>query len=127
MTKVIRVKGNTYLYGTIIEKGNNNNGTYIKFSDGTMIITQKVTWSGTIDISWGTLYQSEQISLPNFPVSFIEIPTITYSIDGTGKAWLFNNGSKSSKVKAGSVNIVRPTILSSGDFYISVIAIGKWK
>ena len=37
MAKVIKLKNNTYLYGTIIEKGNNETGTYLKFSDGTLI------------------------------------------------------------------------------------------
>ena len=47
MTKVIQFKDDTYLYGTIIEHGNNSRGYYIKYSDGTLIqygfITKNLT------------------------------------------------------------------------------------
>lgn len=127
MANVIKLKNNTYLYGTIIEKGSNANGNYIKYSDGTLITHQRVSVTTTIDTAWGTLYQSPQITLPRFPVSFIDKPTVTYSIDGPGKAWLFNNGSSTSAVQPGSVCIARPTVFSSNTFAVSVIAIGRWK
>lgn len=132
IVSVLLEKGNTATDFTQYQgigyiSGSNANGNYIKYDDGTLITYQRVEWTGTVNTAWGTLYQSAQINLPRFPVPFIEAPTITYSVDGTGKVWLFNNGSTTSTTQPGAVCLARPTTLTSGTFYISVIAIGRWK
>ena len=63
MAKVIKFKNNTHLYGTIIEKGSNSNGKFIKFSDGTAICR------GNMNISTSavnTFYSNEK----DFPIEF---------------------------------------------------------
>lgn len=42
MAKVIQFKDNTYLYGSIMEKGSNENGNFIKYSDGTLLCYGRV-------------------------------------------------------------------------------------
>ena len=40
---------------TVVESGSNANGEYIKYADGTMICTKKVTGQAKITATWGNL------------------------------------------------------------------------
>ena len=75
MTKIIKFKDNTYLYGTLIEEGSNNNGEWEKYSNGKLI--QRGTFD-VGDISFNTAVgnayrgaNSENIVVINYPLSFI--------------------------------------------------------
>lgn len=65
MTKIIKFKNDTHLYGTIIAKGSNSNGKYIKFSDGTLICRGQISCSTS---AVNTLYSNEK----DFPVEFAD-------------------------------------------------------
>ena len=116
---------------TIIESGSNVNGSYIKYSDGTMVVSQIV--EGSIDISkaWGSLYVSEDIKLPNFPVSFIKNPTTVVSPQtqsGTQFMLVGSGGSgNGDKTFGGHYALVRPNSRTAVTYVLEVIAIGKWK
>ena len=46
--------------GYIVESGSNDNGSWIKYSDGTMICTKKITFTNVvIDEAWGAAYSSK--------------------------------------------------------------------
>ena len=63
--------------GEIIESGSNSNGEYIKFSDGTMICRKYINFGQkAISNKWGSFYESEKITIGNYPEPFIEIPQI---------------------------------------------------
>ena len=115
----------------IIESGSNVNGSYIKYSDGTMVVSQIV--EGSIDISkaWGSLYVSEDIKLPNFPVSFIKNPTTVVSPQtqsGTQFMLVGSGGSgNGDKTFGGHYALVRPNSKKGVAYVLEVIAIGKWK
>lgn len=126
MPKVIKLKNDTYLYGTILEKGSNSNGDYIKFSDGTMICTKVVNWKGNINTPWGVLYDSDVIEFGNYAMPFIETPIITANQISSGGALIeaiFN----SSKTSFGGCWLCRPTSITNITCSINLIAIGKWK
>lgn len=58
----------------VTEKGTNANGTYVKFSDGTMICHGRVSISSlAITTPWGALYLSPALSVI-FPATFVGAP-----------------------------------------------------
>ena len=89
MSKSIKLKNNTYWdidsirangksIGYIVESGSNDNGSWIKFSDGTMICRGVVTTGDVSFTAWGSLYQYEVPSV-SFPLSFIDVPHIDFT------------------------------------------------
>lgn len=61
----------------IIESGSNDNGSYIKFADGTMI--QWGTYdTGLTDFTteFGSVFYNQLNSTINFPLAFVDIPSI---------------------------------------------------
>lgn len=112
--------------GYIVESGSNDNGNYIKYSDGTMICRNKMTINKAVNIAYGVLYRSEGIDFSNFPKAFIDIPDISYSCIGINTAFIVN-WSASTKEKIGSLIAIRPTTTNAQDYIISYTAIGNWK
>lgn len=120
----------TYL-DTIVESGSNANGSWTKWSDGTMIIDKIISETADITTAWGNLYVSRDINLGSFPVSFIETPTVVVSPQtqtGTQYMLVGNGGyGYATNVNAGSVALVRPNSRTSVAYRLEVIAKGKWK
>lgn len=112
--------------GYIVESGSNNNGSYIKFSDGTMICRNKKTFNIAANIAYGALFRTEGIDFPNFPVAFKDVPDISCFCIGVNTA-LLANWNVSTKEKIGPLIGIRPTSTNAQDYIISYIAIGKWK
>lgn len=118
-----------YING-IIESGNNSNGNWIKYTDGTMICTRTI--AATIDCtnSWGTLYYGQNNDKYNFAQSFIEPPILNlqYSTSETISfipivylgIVIDNDGFK-------RIEIARPNSVANVYVKVYVIAIGKWK
>ena len=111
--------------GYIVESGSNDNGSWIKYSDGTMICTKKV--SGTIDMTtaWYTLYSGE-FNLGSSPQTFISAPFVNYSMVGE-YAFVSGTTKKPTTTSLGNVMLVRPSSLTNMPYEIDIIAIGKWK
>ena len=66
---------------SIVESGSNENGNWIKYADGTMICTAtKVFKKIDINNSWGSLYETAELTLGNFPQQCISTPTVINSI-----------------------------------------------
>ena len=112
--------------GYIEESGSNDNGSYIKYSDGTMICTKKV--KGTIDITktWYMLYTGS-LNLGSSPQTFITTPVVNYSMIGE---YAFLGGSLSAKPtidNLGSIMLIRPSSQSNTSYEIDIVAIGRWK
>lgn len=117
--------------GYIEESGSTEYGSYIKYSDGTMICYK--TLSGTTDVTtaWGTLYTSADLAIGWFPVNFISRPTILFSPQtqsGTQYMIVGNGGGNSGDLsRFGNVALVRPTSRTGVQYIIDAMAIGKWK
>lgn len=130
MPKVIKLKNNTFLFGTIIETIENENGTAIKFSDGTMICKNIVHLSlpGT-SILYDILYYKECFAgWTEYPIPFIETPVVQLSLVGHGTVIFIqqaDNGNKN--VPDGFYYYSTKNITTNQVFDISYIAIGKWK
>lgn len=114
--------------GTIVESGSNANGSYIKWSDGTMIcmkeVSENVTWS-----TWGNYWQeSSSINLGDFPVAF-KSGTVPFEIvqNKNAAAAMASGGASSvSNTSAGSMRVYRPNNPGTVTATIDVIAIGRW-
>ena len=119
-----------YING-IVESGSNTNGSWTKWADGTMIINKTVLGTANITNAWGSLYVSADINLGDFPVAFIETPTIVVSPQTqTGTQYmLVGNGGRSygTETNAGYVALVRPNSRTGVAYRLEVIAKGKWK
>lgn len=108
-----------------VESGSNTNGSYIKFSDGTMICRKYINFGKkAITTTWGSFYESEKITIGNYPEPFIEIPQIF--IMPLNTFFIEKESSSISKTSWGDFYATRP---ASATMYIPVdcFAIGKWK
>ena len=111
--------------GQIIESGSNTNGSYIKFSDGTMICRKYINFGQkSISNTWGSFYESEKITIGNYPKPFIEIPQIF--IMPLNTFFIEKDSTSITKTSWGDFYATRPV---SAIMYIPVdcFAIGKWK
>ena len=119
-----------YING-IVESGSNTNGSWTKWADGTMIINKTVLGTANITNAWGSLFISNEINLGNFPVAFIEMPTIVVSPQTqTGTQYMLAGQGGSgygTETNAGNVALVRPNSRTSVAYRLEVIAKGKWK
>ena len=111
---------------SVVESGSNDNGSWIKYSDGTMICYKS---TGEIDMnittSWGSLYEGN-ISVGNLPAEFIETPTIFVTPFGSGML-IEQGGIYASKTSWGNITGVRPNSVENVKARFHLMAIGKWK
>lgn len=119
---------------SVVESGSNNNGSWIKFADGTMICRFTQIINVAVTNAWGSLYGGK-FSVHDYPQEFIDIPeasiTLVANNDGNYGGWIGNNGGtddiRPTKKNIGEFVMLRPTTTSNGIYKVQVIAIGKWK
>lgn len=127
MAKVIKLKDNTYLFGTIIESGSNSNGNYVKYSDGTLIqwgTTNISTSSTSFEIGGVTTYRSNQIQ-QKLPLNFINTSSMSVSAQIEGGAGVLNF-----IYTISGTSYITLTLQSTSSNYsrtIKWMIIGKWK
>lgn len=112
----------------IVEFGENGNGKYIRWADGTQICTKNFAYSSTAEDQEGALYYGTRTSLGNYAAPFIgELPQISATIYGLQSCFI--DTLKSSSLESpGTVNIYRTVKTTSKvNVTISIIAIGRWK
>lgn len=116
---------------SIIESGSNENGSWIKYADGTMICTKTVIGTTNINVSWGSLYESPQVPLGDFALPFIETPKVfaNNSIPSgkSGNGFFIEWVDGITNTSLGSVILVRPLQGNNSKYNIDLFAIGKWK
>lgn len=112
--------------GYIVESGSNNNGSWIKYSDGRLITMHKVTRTLARTSAWGNMYESTtQADLGNYPMAFKDIPFVYVTLHEVNA--LLEAVQFSSANNAGKVYILAPTLSESADYTFQVLAIGRWK
>ena len=119
---------------SVVESGSNNNGSWIKFADGTMICRFTQIINVAVTNAWGSLYGGK-FSVHDYPQEFIDIPeasiTLVANNDGNYGGWIGNNGGtddiRPTKKNIGEFVMLRPTTTSNGYYKVQVIAVGKWK
>lgn len=113
---------------TIIETGTNNNGTYIKYADGTMICTKKITGQAKITSTWGNLYDTgdNPLDLGNWAIPFIDVPIVSISFYGANGQWVEGFQTSTTKEKIGKISIASATSKTANSYY-NIIGIGRWR
>ena len=129
-TRMNHIEGGIYdnsvAISNIIESGSNSNGSWIKYSDGTMICYQSFTCNVNYSTKYGSGYYAEITDeIKSFPVSFIETPKVSIGLAtnyGIGCALRDTNTEKC------ATNIFVYTFASRTDtITLNIIAIGRWK
>ncbi len=109
---------------TVLESGKN----YTKYSDGTLICTGEKSFSNISMLAYGSLYRSVSIKFDDFPVEFVDVPNVSYSLkeSNSENGSILNRIIMPTKTFAGNVCIVKENNKQvSGT--LSYRAIGKWK
>lgn len=142
MSKSIKLNDNTYLdssgvthnrvlLSTILESkiiydsGSNSNGSYIRYTDGTMICYINKAFLVDTNIAWGNVYESVNVQLGSFPQPFVEKPVVTVSCVGGTTVWV--EALNATRTSLGSSWFMRPVSTKNVSTELSFIAIGKWK
>lgn len=123
-----------YING-IVESGSNDNGNWIKYADGTMIcISVKLFENVSVTNTWGNLYETPELSLGDFPQSFISTPTgincsmiTNANTNGKGSAGFIEYIVQTTATSWGKTAITKPVSSSASNIGLSLMAIGKWK
>lgn len=121
-----------------VQSGGSTNNRWIKYPDGTMIVTQKydINLANTTYAYWGaniTEYYLQSVP-PNFSQPFVGTPYCTYSIECDYSFWVMNNAtladSPATNTRSARISLLRPrdaSAVSSGTVTVTVTAIGRWK
>lgn len=130
----------------VVESGENSNGRYVKFADGTMICQGSKTFTSVAcNIAYGGLYRSGASNqMDDFPVEFYDIPVVNFGVtNGSASGNNSNTGPivvVFMKTNTDTTNIYVPTKTNPGRVSIAVgvsqtistitisyTAIGRWK
>ena len=122
-------RGNWKKLMFITETGSNNNGNYMKFDDGTLICTKRITGTVNISSGWGNGQTSSGISLGNWAYEFLDEPVATVSCkrgQGGYNYWL-GALQDTSKTFIGNITLLRFTSSNNVNYIIYATGIGRWK
>lgn len=109
----------------IVEKGSNSNGSYIKYSDGTMICSALVTGTSNLSDYWGQFKRTQENIPVTFPMPFVDTPNVV----ATGAAY---EGVVSVLIGARlqdhfKFTALKPNANTGTKYAFLYQAIGKWK
>ena len=114
----------------IIERGNNANGEYIKWADGTMVCTKSATVQSGPAETWGAIF-ALPAHIGSFPAAFTDKPFVSvYVYSPTAGHLMTSNSPNLDPTQIIEVDAIRPTGVSVGTQYpvtYSLLAIGRWK
>lgn len=110
----------------ITESGSNENGSYIKFDDGTMICYGRITKTLAITIPFGTLFRNDNDTLIiEYPVQFYNTaPALSVANSGSQTVF-FANQTNLTTLNA-KMYAMRPTSVTA-NLLVDWQAIGRWK
>lgn len=114
---------NSVAISNIIESGSNSNGSWIKYSDGTMICTKQI---GT-DISttlWSNGIYYSDYNTGNWAQTFSKLNGVQ-ATSLTNQWWC--NVSNSTTSNSGTLRLMRPDNASPVYFSASIVGFGRWK
>lgn len=123
----VRIEGSP-LADFVIQQGVSGAWTYRKWKSGTAECWCQYSFTATVSIAWGVLYESSAISLPAFPFTFAEIPQVHISAGNCNYAMFVERGSTNawaSKTSPGVMYVVRPNTVPSASYQVNIYAIGK--
>lgn len=119
----------------IVESGSNENGSWIKYADGTMICTmiRSANFDMTTGIQWGSLYVWNYDEHVLFPQRFVDIPIVNineYPQTNGSSSFLINYNKPVITVDSYvCIAVARPVLSTNNnaqiDFHFT--ARGRWK
>jgi len=115
--------------GAIIERGNNANGEYTKYADGTMVCYATYTDSSHTNQAAGNVYRKPLIGI-NTPVTFIGtnaqfVAPLWESGDSIVTRWC-GNGAMGAASNSWNFEAFATTALSEVSVSFQLVAIGRW-
>lgn len=115
----------------VFEKGQNENGYYIKFKNGMAICFNSETFSNVPGgNALGNLYRSNSVALKNFPIQFSVPPTVVYSLQKTTEiGWigtLNGNEYQVTNSRPGNPIIIKATNNNIESVTIGYVAFGQY-
>lgn len=102
--------------GAVVERGNNANGAYVRFADGTQICLIVSTFTVVAQVTW------------TFPASFVGISYLSASTDFSATPGFYLvESSTASLANATIYRLKRSDLTATTDpFFIRAVAIGRW-
>lgn len=113
--------------GRVIERGDNANGEYVRFADGTQICWHSIGPRNVNATSGG--YYFIDVGTWDFPAAFSSVPRVTTAVNrgavGTGLTW---PGATTHSISGSSIGGLCIVAVASGvtGAYMQVMAIGRW-
>lgn len=115
---------------SVVESGSNANGNWIKYADGTMIITQKYTDTKNTTVTMGTLKRVGLKAPPNFPIQFISVPNVFITLHHCWLGWLMGceeAPTTSNATGGGLIPVASAETTTLENVEVNILAIGRWK
>jgi len=119
-----------------VERGENIEGnthaTWTKYADGRMEITKRVSGSADVTTAWGSIYTSNNISLGDYPVAFVDRPIVNISsVTATDSQYILTainlSTNTDDNINIGTVCILRPNSRAGTPYIFDITATGRWK
>ena len=112
----------------VVESGTNANGSWLKYANGIMICTKKITFTNVvINNVWGSVYETAStLNFGDYAQEFIEIPNVSITL-ADGSTCFCESFSERTKKSIGITWLWKPAVEAGGTMTFDVIAIGKWK
>lgn len=115
---------------SIMEIGNNGNGTYIKYFNGLLICFNNLQYSANGDFTQDGIIYYKNIGNWTFPHEFLSEPTSigtanTTQTIGARRIWVTFSGITNTKLQ--NITVCTNWNASYSNGLVGLIAIGKWK
>lgn len=117
--------GTTEELVSIVEKGSNSNGSYIKYSDGTMICYGNPSGTSNNADWWSFCNRTDENIVINFPHKFKEIPNVTVAPDNYSGVFTIMVGNRTPSYF--TFTGLRAKSNGGTGWSFEFQAIGKWK
>lgn len=113
------------LVDSIIEKGDNANGTYIKFANGILINMKAITGTSAASL-WDNYTYYKDVTNGSWALPFVQLINCQVT-NNTNQYWAIISGT--SITSAGTTRFIRPSAGSSESSHYNahIFAIGTWK
>lgn len=110
---------------SIVAYGSNNNGTYIRYENGTQICFQNTQVTTNANVVEGAMYKSSINYTWTFPVPFLQEPTVPPATIQTGSVFLCFVATVN--ITSYTYGVVSPKAYNDTYLHHRRFAIGRWK
>lgn len=110
----------------VIEEGENENGKYVKWSNGDLEMWGDFDRTAAIKEKAGSLYASSILSI-TYPMQSLTRPNINLTVTAGGAIWGKPWDSASGYLRDFSYQLISPTEWNSASYHVSYYARRTWK